>query len=169
MLSGETAVGKYPVQVVEQMSKIIIGAEKHPNTRRSQHRIHQDFTSTDETIALGAMYVANHLPSVKSIACLTESGGTPLIMSRITSDAVIYAFSPCVKSQNQMALYRGVVPIPFDENSLEAAEVNRFVTEELKNRGIVKDGDQVVLTKGDYANRSGGTNALKIATVGSTI
>lgn len=165
MLSGETAVGAYPVQVVEQMSKIIIGAEKHPETRQSRHRLHQEFERVDETVALGAMYVANHLPTVKGIACLTESGGTPLIMSRITSNSVIYAFSRDERTQATMALYRGVVPVPMDTAVVGAENVNRHVVDELRARGVVSDGDHVVITKGDYANVMGGTNGLKIVSV----
>lgn len=165
MLSGETAVGAYPVEVVEQMAKIIIGAEKHPETRRSAHRLHQEFSRVDETIALGAMYVANHLPSVKGIACLTESGGTPLIMSRITSNSVIYAFSADKRTQASMTLYRGVEPVFMEARVVAAEKVNAYVVKELKSRGVVADGDHVVITKGDYANVMGGTNALKIVSV----
>ncbi len=169
MLSGETAVGRYPVEVVTQMATIIEGAEKHPSTRKSQHRLHTEFKTTDESIALAAMYVANHLPNVTAIACLTESGRTPRIMSRITSEAVIFGFARDKKTQNQMALYRGVNPIAFDVDGVEATSVNQLVVDELRKTGVVKNGNQVILTKGDYVNVMGGTNAIKIVTVGDDV
>ena len=169
MLSGETAVGSYPVEVVEQMASIIVGAEKYPNIHRSNDRLHQEFGSVDESVALGAMYVANHLPGVKAIACLTESGRTPRIMSRITSEMLIFGFARDVHTQNCMALYRGVTPIPFDNKAVDASRINQLVINELKAIGAVKDGDQVILTKGDYANVMGGTNGFKIVTVGDNV
>lgn len=169
MLSGETAVGHYPVQVVEQMASIIVGAEKHPTIHRSNHRLHQEFGSIDESVALGAMYIANHLPTVKAIACLTESGRTPRIMSRITSEMLIFGFARDQHTQNCMALFRGVTPMAFDVDAIDASSVNQRVVNELKAIGAVNDGDHVILTKGDYANVMGGTNGLKIVTVGDNV
>lgn len=169
MLSGETAVGKYPVQVVAQMASIIVGAERHPNIRRSQHRLHQEFKATDESIALAAMYVANHLTGVKVIACLTESGRTPRIMSRITSEMSIFGFARDTKTQNRMALFRGVTPIAFSDDDIDAYDVNRRVIDDLLESGVVVNGDKVIITKGDYANVMGGTNTMKIVTVNDQV
>ena len=166
MLSAETAVGSYPV---EQMATIIIGAEKHPNIRRSQHRLHQEFKSVDESIALSAMYVANHLPGVKIIACLTESGRTPRIMSRITSEISIFGFARDPKTQHKMALFRGVTPVVFSDEDIDATDVNRRVVKELQANGVVEEGDKVIITKGDYANVMGGTNTMKIVVVSDEV
>ena len=169
MLSGETAVGKYPVAVVQQMAAIIEGAERHPTVRRSDHRLHTRFKTTDESIALAAMYIANHLPDVAAIACLTESGRTPRIMSRITSDMAVFGFARDVHTQRRMALYRGVMPVPFCSDELPAAAVNQAVIDALQACSPIEDGKQVLITKGDYANVMGGTNALKIVTVGADV
>ena len=67
MLSAETAAGQYPVQAVEAMARICLGAEKHPTSQRSSHRLGQTFSRCDESIALAAMYTANHFPGVKAI------------------------------------------------------------------------------------------------------
>ncbi|MDV7214220.1 pyruvate kinase, partial [Azotobacter beijerinckii] len=90
MLSAETAAGAYPVETVEAMGRVILGAEKHPLAHRSKHRMDQVFHKIDETIALSTMYAANHLEGVKAIICLTESGDTPRLMSRIRSHLPIY-------------------------------------------------------------------------------
>jgi pyruvate kinase len=60
MLSAETAVGKYPVEVVKAMADTCLGAEEHPSTRSSRYRIDRDFTSAQETVAMSAIYAANH-------------------------------------------------------------------------------------------------------------
>ncbi|SUV85289.1 pyruvate kinase [Bordetella pertussis] len=85
MLSAESASGQYPIEAVAAMARVCLGAEKHPTTTHSHHRLGETFTRCDETIALAAMYAANHFPGVKAIIALTESGHTPLIMSRIRS------------------------------------------------------------------------------------
>lgn len=74
MLSGESAAGQYPVETVAAMARICVGAEQEPTSGRSQHRLGQTFSRCDETIALSAMYAANHFPGIKAIISLTESG-----------------------------------------------------------------------------------------------
>ena len=80
MLSAETAVGKYPVEVVAAMADAALGAERQAVTRTSRYRLDRQFTDAQETIAMAAIYAANHYGNVRGIACLTESGTTPLLM-----------------------------------------------------------------------------------------
>lgn len=169
MLSAETAVGDHPKEAVEAMVRICIGAEKHPSTHTSKHRIHESMEAVDEAIALSAMYAANHLEHVQAIICMTETGATPLMMSRIKSSLPIFAFSRHHSTQHRVALYRGVQTVPFDSVTLAPEETNANAVRELLDRGVVSEGDLVVMTKGDYANAQGGTNTMKIVRVGSDI
>ncbi|TBV90688.1 pyruvate kinase, partial [Azotobacter chroococcum] len=168
MLSAETAAGSYPVETVEAMSRVILGAEKHPLAHRSKHRMDQVFHKIDETIALSAMYAANHLEGVKAIICLTESGDTPRLMSRIRSHLPIYAFSRHPRTQSRVALFRGVNPVPFETDRIAEAELNARAVKELMQRNLVFEGDLVLITKGD-AGAQGGTNTLRIVRVGDVI
>ena len=113
MLSAETAVGKYPDKAITAMDRICREAEKQPQARVSTHRIEEEFERTDEAIAMAAMYTANHL-NVKAIGALTESGSTPLWMSRISSDIPIYALTRQVETRRKVTLYRGVQPVSFN-------------------------------------------------------
>ncbi|MEE8380024.1 MAG: pyruvate kinase, partial [Gammaproteobacteria bacterium] len=106
MLSAETAAGKYPAKAVEAMDRICRVAEKQRVTTRSDHRINSRFKKVDEAVALSTMYAANHL-KVKAIAALTESGTTPLWMSRISSGIPIYALTNHVGTRRKVTLYRG--------------------------------------------------------------
>lgn len=169
MLSAETAVGDYPKEAVESMVRICLGAERHPSMHQSKHRIHEAMVRVDEAIALSAMYAANHLEGVAAIACLTETGSTPRLMSRIKSSLPIFAYSCHHATQHKVALFRGVQTVPFDSSELAADQVNALAVEKLQALGIVKDGDLVILTKGDYANAQGGTNSMKVVRVGSDI
>ena len=162
MLSAETAAGDYPTEAVEAMARICIGAENHPSTKRSKHRMHEDFHEADETIALSAVYAANHLVGVKAIICMTESGSTPQLMSRLRSSLPIFAFSRREDTQHRVALYRGVQTIPFYADKMNPEEINPQAINELLQRRIVQKGDLVIITKGDYLNAQGGTNTLKV-------
>jgi pyruvate kinase len=166
MLSAESAAGPYPLEAVQAMARICVGAEKHPTSKTSSHRIGKVFESCDQSIALAAMYTANHFPGVKAIIALTESGYTPLIMSRIRSSVPIYAFSPHRETQARAAMFRGVYTVPFDPASLPPHEVSQAAIDELIKRGVVEKGDWVILTKGDSYHTIGGTNGMKILHVG---
>ena len=169
MLSAETAVGDFPAQTVEAMARVCLGAEKHRNAYKSSHRVDISVHSIDESVALSAMYAANHLDGVKAIICMTQSGQTPLLMSRIRSGIPIFAFTPEAETQRRVCLYRGVITHPFDSDVLENSEVNHIAVEQLKALGVVKDGDIVLITKGDYVKAHGGTNTLKVVRAGNQI
>jgi pyruvate kinase len=165
MLSAETATGRYPAKVIEAVDRICAGAERQRLFQVSERRIGIHFKRIDEAIAKAAMYTANHL-GVKAIAALTESGATPLWMSRISSGIPIYALTRHVETSSKVTLYRGVYPVSFDETSSDHVQVNREAIEELIRRGAVRDGDLVIITKGDLIGVHGGTNAMKIIRVG---
>ncbi len=165
MLSGETAAGGFPVEAVEAMERIILGAECHPQSQVSEHRLHEDFTAADESVAMATMYTANHLSGVKAIISLTETGNTPLLMSRISSSIPIFAFTHQQKTKNRVALYRGVVPVTYNFDSISFEQVNQSVVDELVRRGEVVEGDWIIISKGDFCNIHGGTNAMNIVQV----
>jgi len=169
MLSGETAMGDHPIRVVEAVARVCLGAEKEKTTKISGHRVELQWDNIDEAIAMATMYAANHLEGIKAIACLTESGATPLLMSRIRSGIPIFALTRLPRTQRKMALFRGVEAIHFDPTVLARHDVNRLAIEEVKKILDLKDGDMVLLTKGDHMGRLGGTNALKILTVGDIV
>ena len=165
MLSAETAAGQYPSKVIEAMDRICAGAERQRSTTAAERRINIRFKRADEAIAKAAMYTANSL-GVKAIAALTESGATALWMSRISSGIPIFAMTRHVETRRKVTLYRGVYPVSFDVTTPDHATVNREAIDELMRRGAVRDGDLVIITKGDLMGVHGGTNAMKIIRVG---
>ncbi|WP_355660513.1 pyruvate kinase, partial [Halomonas salifodinae] len=124
MLSAETAAGDYPVETIEAMDRLCLGAERERTAQESGHRIHEGFSKIDETVALSAMYAANHLEGVAAIACMTSTGYTPLIASRIRSGLPIVGLAHSPIAQRRMALYRGVVSVLFDTREMAATELN---------------------------------------------
>jgi pyruvate kinase len=165
MLSAESAVGKHPVKAVEAMAQIIEGAEKYQLSHsRIRHRVEGQFRGTDEAIAMAVMYTANHL-KVRAIVALTESGSTPLWMSRIRSDIPIYAFTRHEYTRRRVTLYRGVYPVPFDITHTDPQTLYNSIFEQLLARKLVASGDLLILTKGELSGVSGGTNAMLILKV----
>jgi len=165
MLSAETAAGQYPARVIEAMDRICVGAERQRASTAAERRINIRFKQADEAIAKATMYTANSL-GVKAIAALTESGSTPLWMSRISSGIPIFAMTRHVETRRRVTLYRGVYPVSFDVTTPDHATVNKEAIDELMRRGAVRDGDLVIITKGDLMGVHGGTNAMKIIRVG---
>lgn len=161
MLSAETATGHCPHGVVEAMSRIAKAAEHEPTVTISHHRMDSTFARTDETIAMAAMYAANHQEGVKAIICLSKSGQTALWMSRINSALPIFALSRQQETTRRLALYRGVHCLPFDISS-DSPEVEQKAIEAVLAASVVKAGDKVILTRG---TSNSDTNVLKILTV----
>ncbi|MEM7357793.1 MAG: pyruvate kinase [Pseudomonadota bacterium] len=161
MLSAETAVGDYPVEVVKTVYDVIIATEKNELTQISKHRVECDFEFVDESIAMASMYLANHFKSIKAIVCLTESGSTALWMSRIKTHLPMIAMSFREATRNRVALYKGVMSahLPYEE------ERNSLLRDAVRRAGWVVDlqaGDYVAITYGDEIGIDGHTNTLKI-------
>jgi pyruvate kinase len=165
MLSGESAVGRYPARAIEAMAEVIMGAEKYQVARRrGDDRFHGRLSAFDHAIAHAVMYTANHM-DVEAIVALTESGSTPLWMSRIRSDIPIFAFTRHERTRRRVALYRGVYPVPFDVTHTDPVKLYAAVSRELVERNIVKVGDEIILTLGELSGVSGGTNTMKLLEV----
>jgi len=165
MLSAETAAGQYPVEAVQAMDRVCMEAEKEIEVSPTSMRMTREIGSIDESIALAAIYTANHL-NVKAIAALTQSGSTALWMSRISTAVPIYALTPQVETRRKVTLFRGVYPINFKMFTHDPELLLREAEDELRRRGAVRDGDMIVLTIGEPIGKAGGTNTMKIVKVG---
>ncbi len=165
MLSAETAVGKYPIEVVSAMSETAMGAERHPVSRNSRYRIEKQFADAQEAIAMSAIYAANHYENVRGIACLTESGTTPLLMSRLSSGLPIFALSQHSATLQKLSLCRGVIPLFFDASAFDQDDVEPNAIEFLLDGAFLTPGDSILLTKGAVLGQRGATSIMKIIPV----
>ncbi|HEY8358013.1 MAG TPA: pyruvate kinase, partial [Ramlibacter sp.] len=98
MLSAETATGKYPVEVVQQMANICAEAEMAEDVKLDADFTGMAFSRIDQSIAMGALFTAYHL-GCKAIVALTDSGSTALWMSRHRIHIPIYALTPRLVTQ----------------------------------------------------------------------
>jgi pyruvate kinase len=164
MLSGETASGKYPLETVAMMARIVLEAEgsmaQMPLTPR--RRENQRY-SVAETICESIAHAAEDLP-MGAIAVFTESGNTARMLSKHRPKACIYAFSRHLEVCNRMNALWGVHPIHKDQwNSAE--EMVRTAEKELLPKGIIRQGDVLGLVAGTRVT-SGATNFMRLHTVG---
>jgi pyruvate kinase len=167
MLSAETATGRYPVRAVQAMAQVIEGAEKYQlkHDRWRQRSADGYFEGTEEAIAMAVMYMANHM-KVSAIVALTESGATPLWMSRIRADIPVYAFTRHEATRRRVTLYRGVYPVIFDVTGPCSTEaLYRSLFTRLLELQLVNKRDLVILTKGELSGVEGGTNSMQILRV----
>ena len=168
MLSAETATGRYPIKAVQAMAQVIEGAEKYEliNSPSRYRSVEGAFKGTEEAIAMAVMYTANHL-KVRAIVALTESGATPLWMSRIRADLPVYAFTRHEATRRRVTLYRGVYPVIFDVPASDRSteSLYRALFNRLLELQLVEMHDLVILTKGELSGVQGGTNSMQILKV----
>jgi pyruvate kinase len=164
MLSGETAVGKYPVESVRMMDRIIRSAEAaEPNVIPPQVQLATD--NHAYTVALAARRIVEFDHQMKGIACFTRSGYTAGLLSKVYPGPPIYALSPTEGVCRQLALSRGVVPVlvPFVEHS---EEMLRIVDRAMVQNGLGAEGDEVVIVASLPVRAVGRTNFLKLHRLG---
>ncbi len=166
MLSAETAVGDYPVETIEAMARICLSAEREDHERPMDPRdAKHKFTRIDQSIAMSALFAASHF-KVKAIVALTQSGSTPLWMSRISVGVPIFALTPLRETLSKVTLFSGVHPIEFHSKSRGQAEEWHQIEGTLLDLGLVEEGDMVVMTIGEAVGKAGHTNTMKIMRVG---
>lgn len=160
MLSGESAVGAFPVRAVEMLARIALDVEQ------DLHFINQPAALSDETHALSeALNAIDSTLDLKYIVCFTETGYTATIASGERPNAMVVACTPKETVYHWMNLIWGVKPILLDgfpttfEEMVTAAETGLLV------RGLVIPGDKLLVMGGVPANTPRGSNFLKIHTV----
>lgn len=168
MLSGETSIGKYPVQTVAAMNTICREAEKTPGSRQEASAAfmarHLTFASAT---AKAAVEAATDL-GLGTIVAFTESGNTALLLSKYRPQAQIMAFTPEPVTLRRMALYWGVIPISFAR--LDHTDVMIATAEEaLLNLETCTIGEGVVMVAGIPPNQKASTNLMKLHTIGETV
>jgi|FLYL01.1.fsa_nt_gi pyruvate kinase len=163
MLSGETAVGEYPIEATETMARICTTVEA--GWRPSELT---PFIATPDSVASAVAQAAVEAAAnlgVETIVAFTESGNTARLISKYRPAARIIAFTPVARTLTRMALYRGVRPYPFerrDYTDMMIAAAEKF----LEKSGICRRGETVVMVAGIPPNQKASTNLMKVHVVG---
>ena len=161
MLSGETAVGRYPREAVEVMSKIVLETEASVPLQR--HR--QPARNVSETVA-DTVAVAAEQYHMTAIAVFTESGYSARLVSKARPAPPIIAFSPRPEVCSRLALLWGVLPRPI-ERMHEVDHLIREGERHMLREKLVKKGDIVAFVAGVPLHMAGNTNLLNFHTIGS--
>ena len=164
MLSGESAVGAYPVEAVETMVRIALRAEADMDYIRRFSR--DTSASTDVTNAIShATVTSAHDLNASAIITVTKSGSTARILSRYRPACVIVGCTTEKHVWRQLALSWGTVPLMIAEES-NTDDLFEHAVDAAVQSGLVHDGELVVLTAGVPLGISGTTNLMKVHVVG---
>ncbi len=160
MLSGETAIGKYPVQSVQVMVKIAMQAETSVPPRPANSRL----SGTDESVAHASCRAAEE-QKAKAIVTFTQSGSTALLVSKHRPAVDILAPTPFDQVARKMSLYWGVTPILL-KTKRTTDDMIASVERAMLFGKLVKRHDLIVITAGVPIGVAGSTNMMKIHRVG---
>lgn len=169
MLSGETAVGRYPVEAVKMMDRIARKTEEALDyaSMLERRRVRTGRVTVADAIARATCETAADL-NVRAILCSTQSGSTARMVSKYRPKAPIIAATPNEYVVRQLCLVWGVRPALVPRTPQIDAMVD-VLMEAAKRSGFIEDGDRVAIAAGVRTGTPGSTNLLQIQTVGETI
>ncbi len=166
MLSAETAVGAYPIEAVKTMTRTALTTEDY---QYHHHSILQwrDPKGAEVSITRGVTYAANQLAEVlkaKAILAFTESGETVRQIIRPRPNIPVFAFTTSHDEARRLCVLRGVYPF-WIRRAADLKEPLKFMFGLLKDKGLIKKGDRVILTSGLPMRASSATNMVRVETV----
>lgn len=164
MLSGETAMGKYPVKAVQVMDKIARRMEQVIDySALMREKVNEGRTAIEQAVSLAACQVTHDL-ELSVIVCSTSSGATARSISQKRPKATIFATSPNEQVVRQMALSWGVCGVLVDRTTVLEVMVENALRE-AKKRNLVTVGDVVTIITGVSVGTAGSTNMLQVLKV----
>ena len=160
LVTGETAIGKYPVDVIKILKQVIF--ETEAATKFSDHLLSEKLNKTSDAISHAVCEIATNL-NISIIMTMTHSGSTARMISKYRPKATIFALTPFNEIVRQLQLIWGVIPIKVDNyDSVEI--IPELCTKVLKELGNTKTGDKFVITGGVPMGIKGTTNYLSVQT-----
>ncbi|MFN0064740.1 MAG: pyruvate kinase [Chlamydiales bacterium] len=168
MLSGETAIGAYPVQSCKMMRSIIKETEQDFDyTEFLAKATTKEFPDVASSVATASIRTAYN-SHAKAIFAFTTRGITARLLSRLRPEMPIIAMTPSMKVYHQLSLFWGVIPIFCDEaHNIEDAY--KRISAYALGKGYVQYGDLVVITAGSPFGKSGTTNMMIVDSIGDVL
>lgn len=168
MLSGETAIGKYPIETVQTMSTIIQETENDFNYHAFFHQnASLYFHDVPSAVALAAVNTA-YSSNARAIFVSTRHGSTARLLSRLRPEIPIIAMTTDEKSYHLLSIIWGVIPFKAEPCS-SFEEGFKKVSEFALERGILSYGDLVVMTGGTPFGVAGTTNMMVVENIGNVL
>jgi len=166
MLSGETAVGDYPIESIRAMAEICRVVEEGTLSERGERPV--AFVGEGNRIASAVAQAATHVAlnvDARAIVAFTESGNTARLISKYRPESRIVAFSPNPTTRNRMALYWGVTSHEFAREKYTDTEI-ASASAILQSEAVCSRGDVVVMVAGVPPNVRASTNLVKVHVLG---
>ena len=164
MLSGETAAGKFPRLAVEAMSRIIIEIERTARQKPADARAtHETAVSTEQAIAAAATSAVRSL-GAPALIVFTKSGFSARIVASHRPGVPILVLTDQERTYRQMALVWGVIPC-LVQHCDTYWDMVKLALAAVRERGLAREGDRVVVTAGVPFDVPGTTNLMKVETV----
>ena len=171
MLSAETAVGDFPIEVVQTMRRICEASDKHlaelKKSKYSQVKRVFQVKSAATTFCKAADQISEEINANIMIA-FTSSGTTPLISSKLNPSIPILAPTDNINIVRKMALYRGVIPLLMKKKFVDISSWGAMIQmslDDAKRLNYVQIGDLAIITAGYPLGRPGGTNSIRMIEV----
>jgi pyruvate kinase len=166
MLSGETAVGHDPVNVVQTMARLIVRAEKELDRARLELFALENRKLSDANVALShaAWHAANDLKPA-AILCCTRTGSTARYMASFRPLTALYGLTADARVLRQLSLCWGVHPLHQPHPAASTEEVMYSAVLIARTRGVVKAGDVAIVLGGSPGAGAGHTDTLRVVTV----
>jgi len=169
MLSGETAVGKYPVKAVAMMDSVIRSVESIP----VYNKILSTFVKNDAehsdnvpgAVASSVRYIAENLEKAAAIVTYSESGATSLRVAKQRSCVPVLSITPDISVARRMALVWGVISKKTDKSLKTFEDVGLQAEKYAVEAKLAGSGDNIIITAGVPFSKQGNTNILHIVTV----
>jgi len=166
MLSGETAVGKYPVEAVKTMARVAVRAEEAINYRKRFFAEDRKSNPNVTDAISHATCTTAHDLNARAILTVTKSGATARNISKYRPDCYIIACATTENLCRRLNLAWGVIPILIDDQ-FDTFELFDKCVEEAVNLGLLEKGDTTVITAGLPLGIPGTTNMIKVQLVGN--
>ncbi len=168
MLSEETAMGRYPVESVAMMDRIIRRAEAATAEFDREVMTPPETDDHSYVVALAARRIVESDENMRAVVCFTNSGYTALLLSKVHPNAPIFAISAHESVSRRLSLARGVVPL-LGELVDSSEALLRMVDETLEKQHYVLAGEEVVVVASMPVSAQGTTNFLKLHRVGESV
>ncbi len=167
MLSGETSIGKYPIECVKLMDRVARNTEEAIDYKRIYNAFAscEEFPDRTRAVTNAAITTAYNVKA-SAIITVTESGRTAQALSRLRPSIPIIAVVSNQRLFNQLSINWGITPVLGNQYKTIEELYRESVLLSIST-GIIKEGDTVILVAGIPVGRSGGTNMIKVETVGS--
>jgi len=168
MLSAESAIGKYPIESVEIMNRIIESVENDKDNFdleiHHNEKILKKNINTTDAITSAAYSIARNAEA-KALVTFSVSGKTTLRMAKERAPVLVVGLSPNIETARKNQLVWGVHSCHTEQDAQNTTEMVTIACKTIKEKDLAKEGDSIVITAGVPFGNAGSTNLLRIAKI----